>query len=89
MPKFTYNFPGKRPLLEIYVRTTAARLDELKAEGQSINGPLRQLATALLDTGASMTVLDQSIVDKFKLTRKWTGEMLFYGLAGAKVNRLL
>jgi hypothetical protein len=68
MPKFTYSFRGgRRPLLTISVGTTAARLEDLRAIGQGVNGPLRLQVQALLDTGASMTTVDQSIVDKLKL----------------------
>jgi hypothetical protein len=77
MPKFTYNFPSRRPLLDISVGTTAARLTQLTEIGQGVNGPCRwPRVQALLDTGASMTTVDQSIIDRLKLAP--SGQVQFF-----------
>ena len=53
--------------MQIQVKTTDTRLAELKRLGECVNGPIRLQLSALLDTGASMTTLDEEFVDRLKL----------------------
>jgi len=69
VPKFTYSFKGGLPVLPIRVGITDARRQELESKRIPVTGPLDVPATALLDTGASITTVDEYIIHKFNLKK--------------------
>jgi hypothetical protein len=72
VPKFTYSFHKTRPLLNIRLGITDAWREELKGIGKPVTGALDLPATALLDTGASITTVDEYIIHKFNLKKAGT-----------------
>lgn len=66
MPILTLRFDQGRPVVDLYVATSAAETTRLRQDGFDIPAP--QTVTALVDTGASMTKVVRSIlVDDLKM----------------------
>lgn len=66
MPHFTRVVEANGPILNVFLTVSDARLTALTKLGTSI--PNGQAATALLDTGASCTCVDPSIIKALGLT---------------------
>src|ERR1043166_8706181 len=60
MPHFLLTSGPSGPLMDIYITVSATRQQILKNQAQPVPPPV--LARALIDTGASHTVIDNSIV---------------------------
>jgi predicted aspartyl protease len=72
VPHFTLQFQAGGPLLQLFVGTSGPRQQALQQAGQTIPQPV--LITALVDTGASTTAIDPSVVQALGLQP--TGSML-------------
>jgi hypothetical protein len=66
VPHFVLNHGQLGPIIDIFLTASSLRLDALKAAGTPAPAPL--LVKALVDTGASHTSFDTSIVGQLGLT---------------------
>jgi hypothetical protein len=66
MPHFSLNFSAGGPLIRAVVSVSEARSKALTAAGSAI--PPDQIITALVDTGASSTCIDPSVLDQLGLS---------------------
>ena len=73
MPSLTALLGVDGPIVEIAVGVSAARQAALRAAGISVAGPV--LAKGLIDTGASCTCVDPTIVEQLGLTPTGTCPM--------------
>lgn len=74
MAHFSLIGTPKGPVLYVHVGLTSARIAALQAANQTV--PLPQLAEMLIDTGASHTSIDSTIVTALGLTPTGTMQML-------------
>lgn len=65
MPHFTRQFTDGAPLVKAVLRVTKARADALTAAGQPV--PKQRIMNALIDTGASCTCIDPTIIKALEL----------------------
>lgn len=72
MPHFTLSLSPAGPLVDALVLPSAARQDALKAAGEVLPAPVT--IRALIDTGASNTCIDPSVLGTLGLTP--TGQVL-------------
>jgi predicted aspartyl protease len=66
LPHFTLQISPHGPILTAFIGVSVARQDALKAAGQTI--PSHVQIQALVDTGASATCLDPSVLKTLNLT---------------------
>jgi hypothetical protein len=66
MPFFALQLTGNGPLVDAYVGVSSAKKTALVAGNQTI--PLNQTIRALLDTGASCTCIDPTVLNALGLT---------------------
>ncbi|HTA76756.1 MAG TPA: retroviral-like aspartic protease family protein [bacterium] len=75
MPHFTNKLtPSSGPLFDVVLNVSYPYLQQLKANGSPV--PSMVPARALLDTGASGTVVDPSIIQKLAISPKGTGQFI-------------
>ncbi|KAF3978010.1 MAG: hypothetical protein HFP77_04015 [Methylococcales symbiont of Iophon sp. n. MRB-2018] len=65
MPCLTFNLDQNGPLLELMVGVSQPRLEALKKAGEIAPEPVR--VRGLIDTGASCTCIDPSVIQSLKL----------------------
>lgn len=68
MPHFLLSHGPLGPIIDLYVGVSAPRLVAIQQAGQTAPTPI--LAKGLVDTGASHTAVDVSIIDGFGLSAK-------------------
>ena len=74
MPHLSIPFTGQGPLIDLLVGISAQRRKAMERVGQPI--PAYQKARALIDTGASSTCIDPTILKPLELTA--TGAILIH-----------
>jgi hypothetical protein len=74
MPFFTLQVSSRGLIVEAAVLVRLSRQEALKKAGQSV--PELQRVYALLDTGASCSAVDQSVLDSLSLTPTGEAEIL-------------
>lgn len=74
MPHLTLPLSAGRPLIDIFVGVSQARQDALTVAGQIFPPPLR--ASALVDTGASCTCIDLTILQQLGIPTTGTTSVL-------------
>lgn len=84
MPHFTLQITPAGPILGAFVAVSASRRQALADAGQPIP-PLQQIR-ALIDTGASCTCIDPSILSALSLTPTGSVAMHTPSTAGTPVN---
>jgi hypothetical protein len=73
MPHFTMPFPPGGPIVNAVVAPSQARQDALRAAGLPLPAPIR--VRALIDTGASCTSIDPSVVAGLGLNPTGTAQV--------------
>ena len=66
MPQLTLNISAQGPVLGILVGVSGPRADALKASGQTVPSPV--VVQGLIDTGASCTCIDPSVLQSLNLS---------------------
>jgi predicted aspartyl protease len=74
MPHLTLNLTQAGPLLDVLIGVSQAKEEALKKAGIPV--PTLTPARALIDTGASGTVIDPDVIDKLLLTPTGKGSTL-------------
>jgi Retroviral aspartyl protease len=68
MPHLTLSFAGNGPLVDFYVAVSIPREEALRRAGQLVPSPV--LIRGLVDTGASCTCLDTTIISQLALSAR-------------------
>lgn len=74
MPFFTLRISARGPIVDAAVLVSLARREALQKTGKPVPNPQR--VAALLDTGASCSAVDQSVLDALGLTPTGEAEIL-------------
>jgi predicted aspartyl protease len=71
LPTITLNISPQGPLLEVFLDISQARRNTLSQAGVIIPKPIQ--VTALIDTGASCSCIDPSVIQKLNITPTGSG----------------